>query len=54
MQTFLDGEQASYLSLEARNELLIGAAERITGRYYELASDLVSVVSVEAIPPYII
>lgn len=47
---FLDGERASYLSSEAQNELLLGAAERITGRYYELASDLVSVVSVEAIP----
>eukprot|EP00268_Persea_americana_P014332 TRINITY_DN16344_c0_g1_i2.p1 TRINITY_DN16344_c0_g1~~TRINITY_DN16344_c0_g1_i2.p1 ORF type:complete len:146 (+),score=23.00 TRINITY_DN16344_c0_g1_i2:507-944(+) len=43
LKMFLDGERASYLSSEAQNELLLGAAERITGRYYELASDLVSV-----------
>eukprot|EP00262_Sarcandra_glabra_P009149 TRINITY_DN2317_c0_g1_i1.p1 TRINITY_DN2317_c0_g1~~TRINITY_DN2317_c0_g1_i1.p1 ORF type:complete len:183 (-),score=33.22 TRINITY_DN2317_c0_g1_i1:52-567(-) len=43
LKAFLDGERSAYLAREARNELLFGAAERITGRYYELAADLVSV-----------
>lgn len=43
LKAFLDGERAAYLSVEIRNELLLGAAERITGRYHELAADLVSV-----------
>ncbi|OMO52866.1 COG2 complex component [Corchorus capsularis] len=41
---FLDGERATmYLTNSARNDLLLGAATEITGRYYELAADLVSV-----------
>lgn len=44
LKTLLDGERATiYLTKEARNELLLGAATEITGRYYELAADLVSV-----------
>ncbi|KAG9451220.1 hypothetical protein H6P81_011185 [Aristolochia fimbriata] len=43
LKAFLDGEHASYLTTKARNELLRGAAERITGRYNEMASDLVNV-----------
>lgn len=43
----MDGERAkAYLTGETRNELLLGAATEITGRYYELAADLVSVVSI--------
>lgn len=45
-QALLDGERATtYLTRETRNELLYGAATEITVRYYELAADLVSVVS---------
>lgn len=45
LQVFLEGERAStYLTTEHRKELLQGAASEITRRYYELASDLVSVV----------
>ncbi|XP_062168927.1 conserved oligomeric Golgi complex subunit 2 [Alnus glutinosa] len=44
LKALLDGERATaYLTRETRNELLLGAATEITGRYYELASDLVSV-----------
>ncbi|XP_021298350.1 conserved oligomeric Golgi complex subunit 2 isoform X2 [Herrania umbratica] len=44
LKTFLDGERATtYLTNDARNDLLLGAATEITGRYYELAADLVSV-----------
>ncbi|PPD79392.1 hypothetical protein GOBAR_DD23690 [Gossypium barbadense] len=44
LKTFLDGEQATkYLTNDARNSLLLGAATDITIRYYELAADLVSV-----------
>ncbi|KAK6267737.1 hypothetical protein QUC31_011897 [Theobroma cacao] len=44
LKTFLDGERATtYLTNAARNDLLLGAATEITGRYYELAADLVSV-----------
>lgn len=42
----MDGERASrYLKEDAKNELVLSAATEITGRYYELAADLVSVVS---------
>ncbi|KAL6497181.1 Conserved oligomeric Golgi complex subunit 2 [Orobanche gracilis] len=41
---FVEGERAAtYLTREVRQELLQGAAFEITRRYYELASDLVSV-----------
>lgn len=47
-QAFLDGERATrYLASEIRNKILLCAATEITDRYYELASDLVSVVSVQ-------
>lgn len=43
----MEGERATiYLARETRNELLLSAATEITGRYYELAADLVSVVSI--------
>lgn len=46
LQTFLDGERANaYLTTDVRNELLLSAATEVTGRYNELASDLVNVVS---------
>ncbi|XWS75354.1 hypothetical protein CRYUN_Cryun01aG0079600 [Craigia yunnanensis] len=45
LKTFLDGERAmKYLTNNARNNLLLGAAADITCRYYDLAADLVSVV----------
>lgn len=44
----MDGERATrYLASETRNEILLFAATEITDRYYELAADLVSVVSVQ-------
>ncbi|OAY80434.1 Conserved oligomeric Golgi complex subunit 2 [Ananas comosus] len=43
LKVFLDGERVSYLTKEATNDLLRGATERITSRYYEMASDLVNV-----------
>ncbi|KAF5476569.1 hypothetical protein F2P56_003310 [Juglans regia] len=44
LKALLDGERATiYLTRETKNELLDGAATEITGRYYELAADLVSV-----------
>ncbi|KAI3454999.1 hypothetical protein Pfo_011662 [Paulownia fortunei] len=44
LKSFLEGERtATYLTRELRKELLQGAAIEITHRYYELASDLVSV-----------
>ncbi|XP_058103293.1 conserved oligomeric Golgi complex subunit 2 [Magnolia sinica] len=43
LKVFLEGERAAYLTAEVRNELLHGATERITGRYYELAAELVNV-----------
>ncbi|XP_075661883.1 conserved oligomeric Golgi complex subunit 2 [Castanea sativa] len=44
LKVLLEGERATiYLTRETRNELLLGAATDITGRYYELAADLVSV-----------
>lgn len=46
----MEGERAAtYLTSEIRNELVLGAATEITGRYHELAADLVNVVS-EQIP----
>jgi hypothetical protein len=48
MQTFLDGERTSgYLASETKKEILLSAATEITDRYYELASDLVSVVRIQ-------
>lgn len=47
-QAFLDGEQATlYLNKETKEELLLAAVTEITNRYYELAADLVSVVSIQ-------
>ncbi|KAL8480796.1 hypothetical protein ACS0TY_027359 [Phlomoides rotata] len=44
LKVFLEGERAAtYLTSELRKELLQGVAFEITRRYYELASDLVSV-----------
>lgn len=44
LKAFLDGERAmKYLTNDARNNLLLGAATDITCRYYDLAADLVSV-----------
>ncbi|GMN56648.1 hypothetical protein TIFTF001_025753 [Ficus carica] len=44
LEAFLRGERATnYLSSEVKKELLDSAAKEITGRYYELAADLVSV-----------
>ncbi|CAH9106187.1 unnamed protein product [Cuscuta epithymum] len=44
LKAFLEGERATrYLTDEIRNELLDGAAFKITDCYYELASDLVNV-----------
>ncbi|KAJ4712557.1 Conserved oligomeric Golgi complex subunit 2 like [Melia azedarach] len=44
LKTLLEGERAmTYLTPETKNELLLGAATEITGRYHELAADLISV-----------
>lgn len=44
LKLFLDGERATtYLSTEARHELLSSVTEEITSRYYEMAADLVNV-----------
>ncbi|KAL8042588.1 hypothetical protein ABFX02_09G062600 [Erythranthe guttata] len=44
LKAFLEAEQAAtYLTKDLRKELVHGAAFEITRRYYELASDLVSV-----------
>eukprot|EP01018_Ginkgo_biloba_P037154 Gb_39305 [translate_table: standard] len=43
LKVFLEGERAVYLTGETRNELLQSAAERITGRYNELAWEVVTV-----------
>ncbi|XP_065873329.1 conserved oligomeric Golgi complex subunit 2 [Euphorbia lathyris] len=44
LKAFLEGERATaYLTKETSNALLLGAATEITGRYYELAAELVSV-----------
>ncbi|XP_052176732.1 conserved oligomeric Golgi complex subunit 2 [Diospyros lotus] len=43
LKAFLDGEKAAtYLAKEIRHEILQGAAFEITGRYHELAVDLVN------------
>lgn len=43
LKALLDGERAATkLTTETRNALLIAAVTEITGRYYELAADLVS------------
>lgn len=44
LKTFLEGERANaYLTTDVRNALLLSAATEVTGRYNELASDLVNV-----------
>ncbi|KAL9438999.1 hypothetical protein AB3S75_024623 [Citrus x aurantiifolia] len=44
LKTLLEGERAmTYLTPEAKNELLLGAATQITSRYHELAAELISV-----------
>ncbi|KAJ3701238.1 hypothetical protein LUZ61_004943 [Rhynchospora tenuis] len=43
LKVFLEGERSAYLTKEATQNLLSGSAEKITNRYYELASDLVHV-----------
>ncbi|KAJ8748086.1 hypothetical protein K2173_004496 [Erythroxylum novogranatense] len=44
LKVFLDGERAmTYLTKDTRNELLHVATTDITGRYYELAAELVNV-----------
>ncbi|XP_050224191.1 conserved oligomeric Golgi complex subunit 2 [Mercurialis annua] len=44
LKAFLDGERAmTYLTKDNRRELLVGAATEITGRYFELADETVSV-----------
>ncbi|KAL1566512.1 conserved oligomeric Golgi complex subunit 2-like [Salvia divinorum] len=44
LHVFLEGERTvTYLTTEHRNGLLQGTASEITRRYYELASDIVSV-----------
>ncbi|WJX94495.1 Conserved oligomeric Golgi complex subunit 2 [Trifolium repens] len=44
LKTFLEGERTSrYLASETKKEILLSAATEITDRYYELASDHVSV-----------
>ncbi|CAN6464836.1 unnamed protein product [Victoria cruziana] len=43
LKSFLEGEKAVFLNEDARRALLVGAAEKITNRYNELAGELVSV-----------
>ncbi|ONK71964.1 uncharacterized protein A4U43_C04F14250 [Asparagus officinalis] len=43
LKNFLDGEHIDLVTKETVNQLLFGAAERITSRYYELAADVVNV-----------
>ncbi|XP_057460047.1 LOW QUALITY PROTEIN: conserved oligomeric Golgi complex subunit 2-like [Actinidia eriantha] len=44
LKAFLDGERAAtYLASDIRDKIVQGAAVEITGRYHELAADLVSV-----------
>lgn len=45
IQAFLDSNSVVYLNKELLNELLYSTAERITGRYYEMAADVVNLVS---------
>ncbi|OWM65486.1 hypothetical protein CDL15_Pgr009076 [Punica granatum] len=43
-ESLLDGERAAaYMNAEVKSKLISGAATEITGRYYELASELVNV-----------
>ncbi|ERN10008.1 hypothetical protein AMTR_s00013p00234340 [Amborella trichopoda] len=43
LKAFLEGERAAYLASETKSKLIHGAAERITGHYYEIAWDVVNV-----------
>ncbi|KAJ3692310.1 hypothetical protein LUZ60_012660 [Juncus effusus] len=43
LKVFLEGDGATYLNKDTTQNLLIGSAEKITTRYYELTSDLVNV-----------
>ncbi|PKI53295.1 hypothetical protein CRG98_026323 [Punica granatum] len=44
LKSLLDGERAAaYMNAEVKSKLISGAATEITGRYYELASELVNV-----------
>ncbi|PKU79464.1 conserved oligomeric Golgi complex subunit 2 isoform X1 [Dendrobium catenatum] len=42
LKVFLDGDSVVYLNKELLNELLYSTADRITGRYYEMAADVVN------------
>ncbi|XP_020580665.1 conserved oligomeric Golgi complex subunit 2 [Phalaenopsis equestris] len=42
LKAFLDGDSVVFLTKELLNELLYCIAERITGRYYEMAADVVN------------
>ncbi|KAL0928501.1 hypothetical protein M5K25_000385 [Dendrobium thyrsiflorum] len=42
LKVFLDGDSIVYLNKELLNELLYSTADRITGRYYEMAADVVN------------
>jgi hypothetical protein len=43
LKVFLEGDRSAYLTKDATQNLLLSSAEKITNRYYELASDLVHV-----------
>ncbi|XP_042426787.1 conserved oligomeric Golgi complex subunit 2-like isoform X2 [Zingiber officinale] len=43
LKVFFEGELMKFLTKDAQNQLLHGATEKITTRYYELASDTVNV-----------
>ncbi|KAF3328523.1 conserved oligomeric Golgi complex subunit 2-like protein [Carex littledalei] len=43
LKVFLEGDRSAYLTKDATQRLLLGSVEKITNRYYELASDLVHV-----------
>ncbi|KAM0947073.1 hypothetical protein DsansV1_C08g0082281 [Dioscorea sansibarensis] len=43
LKAFIDGDRVTYLTIEARHELLLGIAERITIRYHDFAADVVNV-----------
>ncbi|KAH7664109.1 COG complex component COG2 protein [Dioscorea alata] len=43
LKAFIDGDRVSHLTNEARHELLLGIAERITIRYHDFAADVVNV-----------
>ncbi|KAH0470863.1 hypothetical protein IEQ34_000586 [Dendrobium chrysotoxum] len=42
LKVFLDGDSVVYLNKELLNWLLYSTADRITGRYYEMAADVVN------------